>query len=137
LQQVSLYGLVIVPRRPVSYGPIAPEEAHRIFVQEALVEGDITDPLPFLIHNQDLLQRLKTVEEKLRRRDLVAGDPVLADFYSSRLPEVYDLRTLKKKIRDKRGDAFLRMKESDLLLSALTRKNSLSIRIASLPRKDL
>jgi ATP-dependent helicase HrpA len=117
LQQVSLYGLVIVPRRPVSYGPIAPEEAHRIFVQEALVEGDITDPLPFLIHNQDLLQRLKTVEEKLRRRDLVAGDPVLADFYSSRLPDVYDLRTLKKKIREKRGDAFLRMKETDLLLS--------------------
>jgi ATP-dependent helicase HrpA len=86
-------------------------------VQEALVEGDITDPLPFLIHNQDLLQRLKTVEEKLRRRDLVAGDPVLADFYSSRLPDVYDLRTLKKKIREKRGDAFLRMKETDLLLS--------------------
>ena len=52
-EQVSLYGLVIVPRRPVSYGPISPEEAHRIFVQEALVEGDVIEPLPFLIHNQD------------------------------------------------------------------------------------
>jgi len=116
-QQVSIYGLVIVPRRPVSYGPIAPEEAHRIFVQEALVEGDVTDPLPFLIYNQDLLRRLKTVEEKLRRRDLVAGDPVLADFYSFRLQGVYDLRTLKKKIREKRGDGFLRLKETDVLLS--------------------
>jgi len=116
-EQISLYGLVIVPRRPVSYGPIAPEEAHSIFVQEALVEGDVMGPLPFLIHNQNLLRRLKTMEEKLRRRDLVASDPVLADFYSSRLQGVYDLRTLKKKIREKRGDGFLRMKETDVLLS--------------------
>jgi len=75
------------------------------------------EPLPFLIYNQNLLRRLKTVEEKLRRRDLVAGDPVLADFYSSRLQGVYDLRTLKKKIREKRGDGFLRLKETDVLLS--------------------
>jgi len=117
-EQVSLYGLVIVPRRSVSYGPVAPEDAHRIFVQEALVEGDQMEPLPFLTHNQDLFLKLKTVEEKLRRRDLVAGDPVVADFYSSRLQGVYDLRTLKKKIREKRGDAFLRLKEADVLLSA-------------------
>ncbi len=115
-QQVSLYGLVIVPRRPVSYGAIAPEEAHRIFVQEALVEGGVAEPLPFLIHNQDLIRRLKTVEEKLRRRDLVAGDAILAEFYSSRLQGVYDIRTLKKKIREKRGDAFLRLKDTDVLL---------------------
>jgi ATP-dependent helicase HrpA len=117
-EQVSLYGLVIVPRRAVSYGPIAPEDAHRIFVQEALVEGDVKEALPFLLHNQALRHRLKTMEEKLRRRDLVGSDLVLADFYSSRLPGVYDIRTLRKKIRDKRSDAFLRMKETDLLLSA-------------------
>ena len=117
-EQVSLYGLVIVPRRGVSYGPIAPEDAHRIFVQEALVEGDVNEPLRFLIHNQDLIRKLQTVEEKLRRRDLVAGDPVFAEFYSSRLPGVYDLRTLKTKIREKRGDAFLRMKDDDVLLSS-------------------
>ena len=57
------------------------------------------------------------MEEKLRRRDIVAGDPAIAEFYSSRLQGVYDLRTLKKKIREKRGDAFLRLKEDDLLLS--------------------
>ncbi|NTV33895.1 MAG: ATP-dependent RNA helicase HrpA, partial [Deltaproteobacteria bacterium] len=117
-EQVSLYGLVIVPRRPVSYGLIAPEEAHRIFVQEALVEGDVAETLPFLIHNQDLLRKLKTMEEKLRRRDLVAGDSVIADFYSSRLPGVFDLRTLKKIIREKRGDSFLRMKQTDLLFAS-------------------
>jgi len=117
-QQVSLYGLVIVPRRPVSYGPIAPEEAHRIFVQEALLEEDVAEPLPFLMYNQALIRKLKTVEEKLRRRDLIAGDSVIADFYSSRLQGVYDIRTLKKKIREKGDDDFLRLKEADLLISA-------------------
>jgi ATP-dependent helicase HrpA len=58
------------------------------------------------------------MEEKLRRRDIVAGDPVLADFYSSRLTGVCDLRTLKKRIRENRGDTFLRLKEGDLLLSS-------------------
>ena len=118
-QQVSLYGLVIVPRRPVSYGPLSPEDAHRIFVQEALVEEEGMEPLPFLIHNQDLIRKLKTLEEKLRRRDIVAGDSTIAEFYSSRLQGVYDLRTLKKKIREKRGDAFLRLRENDLLLSGV------------------
>jgi ATP-dependent helicase HrpA len=116
-QQVSLYGLVIVPRRPVSYGPISPEASHRIFVQEALVEGDVIEPLPFLIRNQDLIRKLKTVEEKLRRRDIVVGDSAVAEFYSSRLQGVYDIRTLRKRIKEKRGDAFLRLKEEDLLLS--------------------
>jgi ATP-dependent helicase HrpA len=116
-EQVSLYGLVIVPRRPLSYGPIALEEAHQIFVQQALVEGDVAEPLSFLTHNQELIRKLKTLEAKLRRRDLVASDSALAEFYSSRLPGVYDIRTLKKAIREKRGDAFLRLKESNLLLS--------------------
>ena len=116
-QQVSLYGLVIVPRRPVSYGPIFPEDSHRIFVQEALVQGEVMEPLPFLLHNQDLIRKLKTVEDKLRRRDIVAGDSAIAEFYSSRLQGVYDLRTLKKKIREKGGGAFLRLQETDLLIS--------------------
>ena len=116
-QQVVLYGLVIVPRRPVSYGPLSPEDAHRIFVQEALVEGEVMEPLPFLIHNRDLIRKLKTLEEKLRRRDIVAGESAVADFYSARLEGVYDIRTLKKRIKEKRGDDFLRLRENDLLLS--------------------
>ena len=116
-EQVSLYGLIIVPRRPLSYGRIAPEEAHRIFVQQALVEGDTEQPMPFLTYNQELIQKLKALEAKLRRRDLVAGDSALAEFYSSSLPGVNDIRTLKRRIREKGGDAFLRLKEGDLLLS--------------------
>jgi len=115
-EQVTLYGLPIVSRRPVSYGPIDPEESHRIFVRHALVEGDLKPPLPpFLRHNRNLIRSLETMEDKLRRRDILIGEEALADFYSRRLAGVYDVRTLRRRIRERGGDGFLRMKKDDLL----------------------
>jgi ATP-dependent helicase HrpA len=115
-EQVTLYGLPIITRRSVSYGKIHPEEAQRIFVQAALVEGDVRETLPFLSHNRSLLQKLASMEDKLRRRDLLLNEAALAELYSSRLPGISDLRSLKRLIREGGGDAFLRFREEDLLL---------------------
>jgi ATP-dependent helicase HrpA len=114
-EQVTLYGLVIVANRPVSYGPIDPEVSHDIFVKSALVEGEIKQKLGFLIHNQALIQDITEVEEKIRRRGIRVNDEMIEAFYSSRIPGVYDLRTLKKRIRDRGGDDFLKMTEEDLI----------------------
>jgi len=114
-QQVTLFGLVIVPRRSVSYGRINPEESHAIFVQSALVEGDMKNPPPFLVHNQKLLVRLSDAENKLRRRDILVSDSAIGEFYSDRLEGVCDVTGLRKLIRDKGGDDFLRLKKEDLL----------------------
>ena len=38
-ERVTLYGLNIVPRRSVSYGRVAPQEAREIFLREALAAG--------------------------------------------------------------------------------------------------
>ncbi|RJR31075.1 MAG: ATP-dependent RNA helicase HrpA [Desulfobacteraceae bacterium] len=114
-QQVTLFGLPIVTRRPVSYGPIAPQEAHEIFIR-ALVEGELKENPAFLKHNQDLLERLSSMEDKLRRKDIVAGVERLEEFYSERLKDVYDVAGLKKQIANRGGDRFLRLKEEDLLL---------------------
>jgi ATP-dependent helicase HrpA len=40
---------------------------------------------------------------------------MLADFYSRRLEGVHDIRTLKKKIKERGGDGFLRLKEDDVI----------------------
>jgi ATP-dependent helicase HrpA len=116
-EQVTLYGLVIVSRRTVSYGPINPEEAHKLFIQSALVEGNVKEPLAFLTFNLDLIKRLSAMEDKLRRRDILVSDEVVADFYSRHLKGVYDLRTLKRMIKERGGDDFLRLKEENLLVS--------------------
>jgi len=115
-QQVTLFGLPIVTRRPVSYGPVAPGEAHEIFVRSALVKGDLKEKPAFLQYNRELLERLASMEDKLRRRDIVAGDERLEEFYSARLQGVYDTAGLKKEIAGRGGDRFLRLQEDDLLL---------------------
>ena len=115
-EQVTLYGLVIVPRRSVSYGPINPEEAHDLFVRSALVEGNVKERLPFLTHNLTLIKQVRDMEDKLRRRDILVSDEVIADFYSRNLQGVYDTATLKKAIRERGSDRFLRFAEEDLLV---------------------
>jgi ATP-dependent helicase HrpA len=116
-EQATLFGLPIVTGRPVSYGRIAPEEAHRIFIRAALVEGGIRERFSFLAHNRALLERLVSMEDKLRRRDIVAGEERLEEFYSERLQGVCDTAGLRKAIESTGGDRFLRLKEEDLLLA--------------------
>jgi ATP-dependent helicase HrpA len=115
LERVTLYGLEIVSNRRVSFGRIQSEKAHRIFVQSALVEGELSNPPAFLRHNQGLIKHLTTIEEKLRRRGYLVGEEALAEFYSRRLPGIYDERSLRKHLKDREGDTFLRMSEADLL----------------------
>jgi ATP-dependent helicase HrpA len=115
-EQVSLFGLIIVPRRPVSYGRINSDEASEIFIRSALVEGDVKKPFPFLIHNLEVIERISNMEDKIRRRNLLANEHELARFYQERLPGIYDARTLQKLIRDRDSDDFLRMKEEDALV---------------------
>jgi ATP-dependent helicase HrpA len=117
-EQVTLFGLPIVSGRPVSFGRIDPEAASRIFILGALVEGEVSRPLPFLTHNLALIERIAALEDKVRRRDLLVGEEEIARFYETRLPGIFDIRTLQHLIRDRGGDAFLRMTEQDLLVSA-------------------
>ncbi len=115
LERVTLYGLEIIARRRVSYGRIHPEEAHQIFIQSALVEGKLKYPPAFLKHNLELVKRLTRIEDKLRQRGFLVPDEALAEFYSQRLPEIFNERSLQKYIDNKGGDDFLKMSKDDLL----------------------
>ncbi|MGB8952246.1 MAG: ATP-dependent RNA helicase HrpA [Candidatus Aminicenantales bacterium] len=115
-QRVTLYGLEIVSGRDVPYGPVNPEDAHRIFIRSGLVEGRFREPPAFLKYNLDLRQKASALEEKLRRRDILVSEDTLAGFYSRRLAGVYDLRGLEQRIRAGGNDEFLKMSVKDLLL---------------------
>jgi ATP-dependent helicase HrpA len=114
-EQVTLYGLLIVPGRTVSYGRINPEAAAEIFLQRALVDGDVRTPLPFMVHNQALMTSVRDLENRVRRRDLLIGDAEGFQFYRDRLPGVSDWAGLKRRIREAGGDEFLRMTRESLL----------------------
>jgi ATP-dependent helicase HrpA len=117
-EQVSLYGLTLVSGRPVQFGPKDPETALDIFIESALVGMDVKTVLPFMRHNQALIEKFRDIENRVRRRDLVVTESDLSAFYRSRLsghPFVFDIPTLKKRIRENRSDDFLKMTESDVV----------------------
>ena len=115
-ERVTLFGLEIVRERRVSYGRVNPAEAHEIFVMNGLVEGEVEDAPSFLAHNLALQRKVEAMEEKLRRRDILVAEAEIAKFYSTRLPGIHDLRTLRKLLKDRGGDdAFLRLEEDALL----------------------
>jgi ATP-dependent helicase HrpA len=118
-ERVTLFGLEIVRERRVSYGRVNPAEAQEIFVMNALVEGEVDDPPPFLEHNLALQRKVEAMEEKLRRRDILIAEAEIAKFYSERLPGIWDIRSLRKLLKDVRDrggdDSFLRLDEDALL----------------------
>jgi ATP-dependent helicase HrpA len=114
-EQVTLFGLVIVPSRTVSYGRVSPAAATDIFIRQALVAGALGKPFAFLSHNQAAMAKVQAIEDRLRRRDLLISEEGLADFYRGRLAEVYDIRSLSRLIRQRGGDEFLRLAEDDLM----------------------
>jgi ATP-dependent helicase HrpA len=115
-EQVRLFGLVIVEARAVSYGKIAPAEASDIFVQGALVEGQVKRPFAFMDHNRALIERIRKMEDKIRRRDLLVSDPEIFAFYRDRIPgPISDIRAFSRFLKEQGGDRFLRMNEEDVL----------------------
>ncbi|QYK06857.1 ATP-dependent RNA helicase HrpA [Shewanella zhangzhouensis] len=82
-----LYGLTVVNRRKVQYGPINAIEAREIFIRSALAEGQLKTREAFFLHNQKLLEEVESLEHKSRRRDILVDEQVLFDFYNERLPE--------------------------------------------------
>ncbi len=104
-EQVSLFGLVIVPERTVAYGKINPVEAGEIFIRHALVEGEIDMKFPFMEHNQKLIQELQDLEEKRRKRDILVTDEDIYLFYQKRLDrDFYNIRTFAKYLKDRTTD---------------------------------
>lgn len=86
-ERVTLYGLTVLPRRPVSYGRIAPEEAREIFIRSALVAQECSLNAPFFAHNKKLIKEIAELEHKSRKQDVLVDEEALFDFYNTRLPE--------------------------------------------------
>ena len=88
-ERVTLYGLTVLPRRPVSYGRIAPEEAREIFIRSALVAQECDLKADFFVHNKKLIKEITELEHKSRKQDVLVDDEALFTFYHERLPNFY------------------------------------------------
>jgi ATP-dependent helicase HrpA len=86
-ERQTLFGLTIVEARLTAYGKLAPEDARNVFIQQALVEHGYRGKGRFLKRNQSLLEELQALEDRFRRRDLVAEQKIIYNFYDERVPQ--------------------------------------------------
>ncbi|MBW8811628.1 MAG: DUF3418 domain-containing protein, partial [Lysobacter sp.] len=94
-EQVSLFGLVLAPSRPIHYGALFPEESRAIFVRDALLTGEIDTRSPFLKRNLATLAKAREEEAKQRRAGLVVDEDWQARWYLDRLPpDVHNVQAL-------------------------------------------
>ena len=92
--QISLFGLIIEPKRLMNYDKVDQAAAHEIFLRDALTTGHLGITPPFLKHNLQKLEEVERVEDKLRRRDLVVDEETIYQFYATKVPaEVASRRT--------------------------------------------
>ncbi len=86
-ERATLYGLPIVAGRTVPYARIDPVLARELFIRRALVERDWETRHPFFAENQRLVEEVEALEHRARRRDILADDQAIFDFYAARIPE--------------------------------------------------
>ena len=51
-EKVTLYGLTLVEKRKVNYGPLYPDISREIFIRTGLVEGEYQSLGAFFKHNK-------------------------------------------------------------------------------------
>ncbi len=85
-ERVTLYGLTLVSRRRVHYGPHNPAEAREVFIRQGLATGEIETKGPFLDHNKRLIAEIRELEHKARRPDVLVDEAALVAFYDALIP---------------------------------------------------
>jgi ATP-dependent helicase HrpA len=117
-EQVTLYGLIIIGRRPVHFGPVDPLASRELFIREGLVRGEIQSRARCLSANRELLEQLDALEAKARRRDILADEETLYAYYDARVPaEIHQTATFDSwyKVSSQKDPQLLIMRAEDVL----------------------
>ncbi|MDX8405129.1 MAG: ATP-dependent RNA helicase HrpA [Mariprofundus sp.] len=86
-EKLSLYGLPIIASRRIHYGPIDPVLSRELFIRHALVQDEYHTHAKAILHNRRLISQLEQLEAKQRRRDLLAEEQVIYEFFDAIIPD--------------------------------------------------
>ncbi len=96
-ERVSLYGLTIIPKRRVHYGPINAVESREIFIREALGNGEFDTKAAFFVANERLIAEVEELEHKARRQDVLVDENQLFAFYDAKIPvDIFNAASFEK-----------------------------------------
>ena len=115
-EKTTLFGLIINEGKKIHYGPIDHKASREIFIQSALVEGQVNRRLDFLTKNLKLIQKMQDIEDKVRTRHVI-DDYTLYAFYDARIPShIVSLADLVKVLPT--VNSLLLMSENDICSDA-------------------
>ncbi len=115
-EQITIFGLLLVPARPVALAKINPQQARELFIRHALVQFDSDEKAEFLAHNKRVIARVQEREARQRRRDLLVSEDSLLTWFDARLPpSVVDWHSLQRLLKtDAALGKLLMLSEADV-----------------------
>lgn len=96
IEQVTLYGLVIVPSRRRDFSRIDPEAARKIFILHGLVMGEFPHPPAEVRENSAVIREIEKRAERLRDTALFDPARIAGHFDSAIPPGIVSAGELKK-----------------------------------------
>ena len=86
-ERVQMLGLELVARRRIHYGTVDPVASRILFIEHALVAGELDSRREFVSHNATLIARIRGMEARCRRSTLLADTQTRAAWFASRIPD--------------------------------------------------
>jgi ATP-dependent helicase HrpA len=105
VERVHLRALALVEGRTVHLDRIDRDRARELFVLHALVRGEWDTHHAFVARNDERIAEVRSLEDRLRRRDVLVEEDALFDFFDERIPgDVTDVRRFDRWWRDQVGE---------------------------------
>jgi len=86
-ERVQMLGLELVARRRIHYGTVDPVASRILFIEHALVGGELDSRREFVTHNATLFARIRGMEARCRRATLLADTQTRCAWFAARVPE--------------------------------------------------
>lgn len=86
-ERVTCGGLTIVDGRRISYARCNPAGARDIMIREAILGMQLKSKPAFMAHLEDMREKVRETEAKLRRRDLIWSEESVYRFFDALLPQ--------------------------------------------------
>ncbi|MDD3116798.1 MAG: ATP-dependent RNA helicase HrpA [Victivallaceae bacterium] len=97
LEKITSGGLIINPGRRIHYGRINSQAARQIFIHDGLAPGELETANPQVKRHLAMLQRIRKLEEKIRRPDALLDVEGIAEFLEKHIPpNICSTRDLEK-----------------------------------------
>lgn len=115
-ERLTLYGLIINPKRSVNFAKIDPIQARTIFIRDALVTGNVNTRAAFARNNKKLIATIESLEHKTRRQDILIDETLLFAFFDSRLPtDICNISSVETWLKTQNDPRILEFSEDDLV----------------------